>query len=58
MFSFNKLLINFLFNLLSLIILGRELLSNKRFRLNNLIKLVSIVGALKILGVDKSSKIC
>ena len=56
-FSFNKLSINFLFNLLNLIILEGELLSNKKFKLNNLVKLVGIVGILEVLGVDKSSKI-
>ena len=57
MFSFNKLFINFLFNLLNLIILGGELLSNKKSKLNNLIKLVSIVGALEVLSINKLFKI-
>ena len=55
--SFNKLLVNFLFNLLSSTILRGELLNNKKFKLNNLVKLISIVGALEILGVGKLFKI-
>ena len=55
--NFNKLFINFLFNLLSLIILGGELLSNKKSKLDNLVKLINIVGVLKVLGVSKLFKI-